>query len=153
MKQQNKKTPLVFRVGLALLCAIILSIHLMGGIYARYSTSDSASDRARVAIFSFEDDLSEQSQIVSLSLIPGESIPTMITIKNDGEVTLRYVVTIENLTHNLPIEDQIVTSGEIVSGGTSSLDWKIEWSESDNSVEYMGKMDVLRIVVIVEQVD
>ena len=51
MTKSNSKTPLVFRIGLALLCAMILSTHLMGNLYARYSTTAVGSDRARVAKF------------------------------------------------------------------------------------------------------
>ena len=154
MRQQNKKTPLVFRIGLVLLGTIICSIHMMGGLYARYSTSSGkASDNARVAIFSFEDDLSEQAQSIPVYLSPGEYISTTITIKNNGEVTLRYVVTIKNLTKNLPIEDQTIISDEITSDSESTFTWKIEWPQSKNSVVYVGKMDVLRVVVTVEQVD
>ena len=50
MNQLNKaNTPLVFRIGVILLCAVFYSVHLMGGLYARYSTTMMGSDAARVA--------------------------------------------------------------------------------------------------------
>ena len=153
MKKTNIKIPIVFRVGMLLLCAFLLSSHMMGGLYARYSTQATASDSIFVAEFSFKDDLSEQSLSIPISLKPGESIPTTINITNDGDVTIRYVAKIENLTDNLPIEDQTFTSEEIVSGATRSFDLEIEWPKNDSSIEYMGKIDVLRVVVSAEQVD
>lgn len=50
MNQLNKaNTPLVFRIGVILLCAVFYSVHLMGGLYARYSTTMMGSAAARVA--------------------------------------------------------------------------------------------------------
>ena len=153
MKQLNTKTPLVFRIGLFLAFALILSFHLTGGLYARYTTSASGEDGARVAIFRFGDNLSEQSQLLPSSFAPGESLDTQISIRNDGEVTIRYVVKIQNLTKNLPIEDRIIQSSVVACNTESTFSWKIEWPETANSVEYMGKVDVLRLVVTVEQID
>lgn len=153
MRQSNKKTPLVFRVGIVLLCMILFSFHMMGGLYARYSTLDQDSDGARVAAFAFTEDLSPQTQDLSISLSPGELVDQAITVKNEGEVTLRCVVSVKNLTGNLPISNQTLTSATIARGDTLTFDWDIEWPGDDNSVEYMGKTDVLRIVVTVEQVD
>ncbi|MBQ8441053.1 MAG: hypothetical protein IJX19_10350 [Clostridia bacterium] len=153
MRQQNKKTPLVFRVGVVLLCMILFSFHMMGGLYARYSTLDQDSDGARVAAFAFTENLSQQTQDLSISLSPGELVEQAITVRNEGEVTLRCVVSVKNLTGNLPILDQTLASQNIECGDELTFDWDIEWPRDDNSVEYMGKTDVLRIVVTVEQVD
>ena len=49
MKQIHIKTPLVFRIGVVLLCAMMLSFHFMDGLYARYSTSATGTTTARVA--------------------------------------------------------------------------------------------------------
>lgn len=153
MKQSNKKTPVVFYLSFVLLCAVLITTHMMSGLYARYTAQAGGGDEARVATFSFEDNLSAQAQVLPTTFSPGESLPITIKIKNTGEVTLRYVVKIENLTKNLPIEEQTINSSEVACNGESEFSWNIEWPKSKNSVEYMGKMDVLRIVVTVEQVD
>ena len=101
MKQSNKvKTPIVFRIAVVLFCAMLCSLYLVSGLYARYSATATASDSARVATFSFKDDLSTQTQILPTTFSPGESLITKITIQNDGDVTLKYTVTVENLTKN-----------------------------------------------------
>ena len=51
MRQSNTRTPAVFHVGLVLLCLVLFSTYLTGGLYARYTTSASGSDSARVARF------------------------------------------------------------------------------------------------------
>ena len=104
MKQQNRKTPLIFRIGLMLACVLILCCHMMGGLYARYATTCTSSGEARVARFSFQDDIDEKYQSIPTSFGPGESVSTTIQIENTAEVTLKYVVKVENLTKNLPIK-------------------------------------------------
>lgn len=154
MRQQNNKTPLVFRIGIALVVLLIFSFHLTGGLYARYYASGNGADEVSVAKFSFDsDNLSAQAQNISVSLIPGESYSTTVKITNNGEVTLRYVVSLENLTDNLPIYDQTFALDTIPQGETRDVVWTLTWPQDQNSVDSMGKLDVLRIVVSVEQVD
>ena len=51
MTKSNSKTPWVFRLGVALLCAMLITTHMMGNLYARYSTTATGGDGARVAKF------------------------------------------------------------------------------------------------------
>lgn len=51
MRQSNRKTPAVFTLGLVLLCLVMFSNYMMGGLYARYVSTATASDEARVARF------------------------------------------------------------------------------------------------------
>lgn len=153
MKKQNKKTPLVFRLGIALVCAMLLSAHFTGGLLARYTAFNTGSDGARTALFSFEDDFTEQTMSIAVSMSPGESFDMPINIKNSGEVTIRYTVKFENLTGNLPIAGKTVKSESIKSGAESEFIWQIDWPAESNSIEFMGKTDVLLVCVSVEQVD
>lgn len=49
MKKLNIKAPLVFRVGVVLMCIIMLTFHMMSGLYARYTSSATGSATASVA--------------------------------------------------------------------------------------------------------
>ena len=51
MKKSNKRAPLVFYFGVFVLCMTLFSSHMTGGLYARYTSSASGSDSARVARF------------------------------------------------------------------------------------------------------
>ena len=51
MKKSNRKTPAVFTLGLVLLCLVMFSQYMTGGLYARYISTATASDEARVAKF------------------------------------------------------------------------------------------------------
>ena len=165
MIQSNNKVkmPLVFKVGALLLLAMIFSLHLLGGVYARYTVTASGSDSARVAKYSFDADLSPQSLILPITLSPGDSLIDTIQIENKGEASLNYVITITKLTDNLPILrpegeydknapiTEVIKSDVIAPGKSASVSFSIEWDKNDNSTEYMGKMDAVKITVSVEQ--
>jgi hypothetical protein len=51
MKKSNKRAPLVFYFGVFVLCMTLFSSHMTGGLYARYTSSASGSDSARVIRF------------------------------------------------------------------------------------------------------
>lgn len=154
--KSNNKAPLfsTMHVALLLLCAVLLSSYAIGGLYARYASGQSGDDDARVAKFSFSDNLDGQSIALPVAMAPGESHTVQIQVQNTGEVALRYVVKVENLTDNLPIQDQVITSGVLLSGSDlTEFSWEITWPATENSIDKMGKMDIIRITVTVEQFD
>lgn len=51
MRKVTQKTPFVFYAGMVLLCLVLFSAHLTSGLYARYTSTSSAGDNARVAKF------------------------------------------------------------------------------------------------------
>jgi len=165
-QQLNIKTPLVFKLGVVLLVVLMLTFHMTGGLYARYSTTASGGDSARVAKFDFEigADSITQFQNLSLDMAPGENQTVQIKVQNKGEVALRCVVTAVNLTGNLPIQiaeatgdlqngDIVAVSRDIGIGGTVEFDWTVVWPEADADITYVGKIDVIKITVAVEQID
>ena len=52
MKQLNIKTPLMFSIVVTLLSALLITSHMVSGLYAKYSTTASGSSSARVATIS-----------------------------------------------------------------------------------------------------
>lgn len=158
-KQNKIKTPAVFYVGVALLCALLVTSYMMGGLYARYTAGTKANATAPVAAFSFSvtyGENSSQSQTFTLpadSMKPGETVSIPFTVKNSGDVTVKYTAKIENLTSNLPLTLTGET-GKLESNESSeSAQIQIKWDASNNDSTYAGKMDLLRITVTVEQVD
>lgn len=98
MAKSNQKTPVVFRLGIILLCCMLFTTYLMGNLYARYTTTASGSDSARVAKFkvgsTFTD---EDSQInVDLHFFDATKITDTITVvvSSESEVAVRYNVTV-----------------------------------------------------------
>ena len=157
MKKSNTHMPIVFYVGLLLVCLTFFSIHMSSGLYARYVTQASGSDSARVATF----DLAmtgDLEQNLSLTLDPGETQTYTFTFTNSGETTLAYRFELINTTGNLPLtfsSDQgTLGMGQTVQGVTCKITWPKE-TETGNPTdpEYAGMVDVVTVRVIVEQVD
>ncbi len=90
-----------------LLCLTLFSFYLTGGLYARYVAKADGSDSARVAAFSITQDLlntnGEQQVDITLDAYPDFTKDYTISITNDSEVAVSYVVEIKNHTKNLPL--------------------------------------------------
>ncbi|MBQ4136540.1 MAG: hypothetical protein IJD67_00375 [Clostridia bacterium] len=94
MKKSNKvKTPLVFRLSLVLLCAMFFTSHMMGGLYARYTTTATGSDSARVAKFDVNSNTTSAVDIELNFYDPSMLSDTVsFQVKSDSEVTVKYSV-------------------------------------------------------------
>ena len=95
MRQLNKeKTPIVFRVGVVLLCAMLITTSMMGGLYARYTTTVTGSATARVAKIDCAVNY-EFSGYGDLGEIDGDgnlvyAVIEEFSVENTGEVTYTY---------------------------------------------------------------
>ena len=98
MRKSNRKTPLVFRIGLALVCALLVSTYMMSGMYARYCTTASGDDSARIAKFSISEDDQWDSVDVDVKLNfynPAQLESTLeFSVTSDSEVAVQYDVII-----------------------------------------------------------
>lgn len=160
MKQSNKKTPLIFRLAVALFCMVLVSLHLMGGLYARYITTATGSDSARVAKFNVTEDLTvTQSDgttvtdfVVDDVLKPGESVSYCFTVQNDSEVAVKFIVSGERLFNELPLTLETAEK-EIAPGASDTVTFTVLWNRSENSLSYSGKIDMIRLSATAEQID
>lgn len=100
MRQSNTRTPAVFHVGLVLLCLVLFSTYLTGGLYARYTTSASGSDSARVARFEITGggNWTDSTENIDLDLNffdPNKTSASLdFTISSASEVAVKYDVVI-----------------------------------------------------------
>ena len=112
MRQSNIKTPLVFRVGIVLMYAMMLSCYLMSGLYARYTTTVTGSASARVAKISYKltTPSSKSTHQLDMNVLPDNcnivAVDETFTLENDGEVAYNYTI---NLTLTYP-------NGQALSG-------------------------------------
>ena len=102
MKQSNRNTPIVFCVAMVLLCAVLFSSHLTGGLYARYTTSATANDEARVARFDVT-----VTEITDAGINPEGSDLTINYFENKNEAT--YSITIASNSEVAVSYDVILT--------------------------------------------
>jgi len=129
----NERSPRVnvpFCVAIVLLCLTLVSMHLTGGLFARYTATTSASDSARVANMSTVSFVVVKGSDVQLSettellVQPGKSMEVNIVVRNYGtsedasstedvcEVALKCSVSARNITGNLPFTLSLAKKGQ-----------------------------------------
>ena len=169
IKQNKRKTPLVFRAGIVLLCTLLFTMHLTGGLYARYVAGASGSDDAVVAKFSVSETVELKGSTINLgeyhineAINPGENVTYTFEVINNSDVTLRYRFIATNVTQNLPLTFTVVDGGEetaadegvaIAIGVNKTVDFKIGWNEAYRDPSFCGKSDYITVTVIAEQID
>lgn len=156
MKRKNRRPNWILCLAGVLFCLTLFSMHLTSGLYARYTTSASGSDSARVARFNIEQ-TGELTQLIELDVYPGFAESYTLALKNNSEVAVSYTVTAEQLTMNLPLEVSLSgsTSGTMAAdaAGEVTCTLKIEWPSEDNDEARSQDIDAIRVTVRAEQID
>lgn len=137
---------------LVLMILTMISIHLTSGLYARYTTTATASDSARVAKFDVYVSAT-YDQLVSILIQPGEDVEKYFAVENKSEVAVVVKFDVASKYSNLPLEFQHLVSGVIAPGETKNVPILITWPADENDDKYIGMVDLLEISVRVEQVD
>ncbi len=177
-KERNGKSNIFMYVVAALLCATLFSMHLVGGLYARYQTRSGGSDSARVAAFKIKEE-GISSQTIQASVTPGETKSQQITVTNKSEVTIEFTLEVTNITKNIPQlkfrlkpagaaaetpktekhENGVSLYGVVLEPGdyTKTYDLYIVWEPNPTDPEadlaYMGMVDNISVTVTATQVD
>lgn len=96
MNKLNKRTPVVFHVGLVLLCMVLFSTYLTGGLYARYTSAGSSSDDARVAKFDIKNQITTHLVDLELHFFDSAKSSTSLpfSVTSGSEVSVKYDVVI-----------------------------------------------------------
>lgn len=162
MKQSNKKTPVVFYLSFVLLCAVLITTHMMSGLYARYTTRATSSDSARVAKFRVTDTLtvtdSKGYEVHSFtmfedSLIPGESTTYTFAVQNDSEVAVRFSVRGEASINNLPLDIPDNVSVTLAPNARETVQFVVSWPANENDPAYGDMIELIEIFVTAEQIN
>ncbi|MBE6972008.1 MAG: hypothetical protein E7446_07850 [Ruminococcaceae bacterium] len=160
-------------IGISLCFAVVLlyltvfSLHTSGGgIYARYSSEVEGEDSARVARFEVTETGTVLTNDIVEAMIPGETVIRTVSVENRSEVTVKYSVTLVNLTGNLPLALSLekISGGEtdgaaydvLNVGETADYNVVLYWPDDrpeDRCAEYSGKIDQVRVVLTAEQTD
>lgn len=180
LRTTRKSTPTLFYVSLLLLAAVLCTSHLTSGLYARYATSATASDSAQVASFRVSDLVDgKEAQTLTVSAglqppvagstsDPGEDPSSKlyaISVENDSNIAVNYVVIVENLTGNLPLDFGVKKDTQALSenddgefviaigvGETANFTLTMSWQDEKLDPELMGQVDLVEITLLVEQI-
>lgn len=89
----NRKVNIPMCVALVLLCLVLVSAHLTSGLFARYTSSSTGSDSARVAKFEVVTTGSTSGISVKTGTSDPDTTSYTITIENKSEVAVSYQLT------------------------------------------------------------
>lgn len=89
MGQRIRKVNIPMCLACVLLCLTLISMHLTGGLLARYVTEAEGSDSARVAGFNI---LTSGPEGVEIQYSEGDSGDYILTVDNKSEVAISYTI-------------------------------------------------------------
>lgn len=158
MKKNNRHPNWILHLAGILFCLTLFSMHLTSGLYARYTSSASGSDSARVARFDVTADELSFSETIPAEIAPGESNKQTINVKNNSETAIRYTISVENITDNLPLTfsvggDANSQTLELDAGKTADCAVTVSWPDTSDALKYMGMVDLITVTMTAEQID
>ncbi|MBQ8293550.1 MAG: hypothetical protein IJX78_07125 [Bacilli bacterium] len=158
----NTKKPLgvsfiVFCVFFILLFLVLISTWKMTGIVAKFASTDSATDEARVAKFIYVDKDVTFTDNITIKFDPTMASQTyQITINNTGETVVNCDVECSSL-NVLPLDISVDSSDfNLDCSGTKTVTITINWDKNVidyNSYTYSNLVDLLTIKVTCTQID
>lgn len=177
MRRRSGKLNILMCTVAVLLCATLFSMHLVGGLYAKYTVSASESDGARVAVFNIKQE-GTIFQNIEADVLPGTTQSAELTITNKSEVAMEYTLTVTNVTGNLtPLKFtlapadantpsvttekhengiSITTACQIPGDHTDKYTLNIVWEKSANEEDdlaLIGMVDYITVSVTATQAD
>ena len=121
MKKSNTGMPIAFYMALLLVCLTFFSVHMSSGLYARYVTTVSGSDTARVAKVSVGNTVITQDAGIRLNFYDPDMASDSLQFKvvSDSEVTMQYDVIVTLPEGNYPwLEVTLDNKTGTMSGNT-----------------------------------
>lgn len=152
---------ILMRTVAVLLMLVLISTGIVTGRYARYTTTVSGSDSARVARFSVTAKSRLLQTTLPLEMIPGTTTEQTILVDNDSEVAIRYTITADNPYRNFPVVFQI-RDGETTHDVPFSADMAPDtWAEytlvvtwnGSKDISYSGRVDLIELTLNATQID
>ncbi|MBR4971879.1 MAG: hypothetical protein IKY59_02805 [Oscillospiraceae bacterium] len=116
----------LLRTALILLCLVLLSVHLMGSLFGKYSSTAEGSASASVAVFDVKVTGDPTDISVQCTQVPEDAATYQITVKNDSEVAVKY--------------DVIVTLSKIVDGVCYKLDDTVAVTAMTTTYSNVGQL-------------
>lgn len=162
MKNKHKINIPLFLAGV-LFCLILISFNLTSNLYAKYSTSATGSDSARVA--KFDVSTSTDSQSDTIELVPGDSASTgtyTFKITNSSEVVVKNTIIVNNVPKNVQVKfnnsSLVTSSGADITFdvGTLNIGESVDCVLTFSASKLGGstvKTETVKIQVLTEQMD
>lgn len=158
MNENRKPHAIVLRAAAVLLILVLFTTSIVSGRYARYTSSATGHDSARVAKFQVTEE-GISSDMLTLRVRPGYAAEHPITVHNKSEVAIEYAVHVVDSYGHLPLSLSIKdgastgTTAILAPGDTKEVKLLVYWDESETSDRYIGMVDLIRLTLTATQVD
>lgn len=147
-------------VAILLLVAVAL-FTTTGSPLARYITTTSGGDSARVARFAVTTTGTLTETIPMVTMKPGDTNSYTVKVKNESEVSIACRIEVDNTYNNLPLSFKMLKDGTQITEDTIPVGDTVErtytlcitWHADNSDHQYAEKVDLLVIRLIAEQVD
>lgn len=145
-----------------LLCAFFIASRMVTESLAKYSTSATSFDSARVAKFiSVKDDITTSGAVIfdtTVKMNPGDEEEVTFKIVNNGETSLNLLLEVDS-SNNLPLT--FYFNGEVSSsinfdmnvGDVIEITFKMKWADGLNDYKYSNLVDSVCVLATCEQID
>ena len=172
MKSKHRFHEIIVTSASVLLCLTLISAYLTAGMFARFVSSGSGSDSARVATFNVDEN-GELTASFAAEFVPNVPSYKHVRVLNSSEVAISYTIKIKNETNNMDLSfrcgsdksslQDMTLDGDAYSytvyfapgGQECQLLLEILWNsdDSDEALAYMGAVDLVTITLVASQVD
>ena len=155
----NRKVNIPMCAALILLCLVLVSSHLTSGLYARYTSSSTGSDSARVAKFAVETSGADENISVKTGTSDPDTTSYTITIENKSEVAVSYQLTpVLSGTPAGVTASLDSNTGELAAGAapvTHTLTLSVDWAAftQDQTGANVSKDITFTVNIHFEQID
>ena len=165
----KKINRILMRTAAVLLALVLVTSGIVTGRYARYVTTATYEDGARVAKFNIMEEGKFVTQMRA-DIAPGIT-KELIAIKNYSEVAVEFTVTVDNVYDNLPLTFEIWDGDTTLSKSENAdgvvtftgsvgpmqqervLQLGIVWPAGSGNLQYCGRVDLIRVTVDAVQID
>lgn len=158
MRENKRDYAIMLRIAAIVLLLIALTVSIMTGRFARYTTESSGIDGAKVAKFLVTEE-GELTTATRIELVPSETVKLLVEVENGSEVDIEYSIVANNPYDNLPLEytflegDTPGTSAHLNPGEKKDIYLQIHWQDDKIQDTYIGMVDVVYLTLTAVQVD
>lgn len=158
MSENRKPHVIALRTAAVLLILVLMTTSIVSGRYARYASSATGRDTARVAKFQVTEE-GFTGDPIKVLISPGETAKHQISVHNDSEVTVECSVAAVSEYENLPLTFSVGdgtstgTTAILEPGQTKLVNLQVYWDENETSDHYIGMVDLVHLTLTVAQVD
>lgn len=172
---------IMLRIAALLLVLFLVSLHLVSGLFARYTSTADGSDGARVAKFQITESLISNDTLstttVATSVVPGVPCEVKIDVSNSSEVAVTYEITVAKVSTCLDLKFYVITdaggvvdlesivasaqtspyvfSDSIAPNAAKTYSMYVVWTPKDDAtaLELMGNVDMITLDLSATQID